>query len=57
MGQTDLDKMAGEEDINRRTQPQTGKDHVDGVSEDELLPTKALPMKETPKPFNIKGGG
>lgn len=58
MAQTDLDKLVGNEPENIVPKHQVGsyKDRAADMPMDEKLPEKALPMKETPKPFNIKGG-
>lgn len=57
MAQTDLDKLIGngEEDLHKKADVGTYKNRADDMPDDEKLPVKALPMKETPKPFNIKG--
>lgn len=59
MGQTDIDKLIGNEaeDVVPKHQVGTFRDRAAEMPADDALPTRALPMKETPKPFNIKGGG
>lgn len=58
MARTEIDTAIGggdEIDLNKKLIPQTGKDRVDDIAEDDLLPVKGVPMKDTPKPFVIKG--
>lgn len=56
MGQTDLDKLVGNEaeDITRKVHPGTPRDRGAEMPQDEAVPVKAMPFKETPKPFNMK---
>lgn len=56
---TDIDKMVGAEpeDIAKKAQVGTVRDRAAEMPADELMPEKAMPMKETPKPFVIKSTG
>lgn len=55
---TEIDKMAGGEprDIVPELQKGTVRQRAMEMPADELIAEKAMPMKETPKPFNIKSG-
>lgn len=59
MGQSDLDKLVGNEaeDITRKVHTGTPRDRAAEMPADESVPTRAMPFKETPKPFNIKISG
>lgn len=56
---TEIDKLVGSEpeDVAPKLQVGTVRDRAAEMSDDEKMPVKAMPMKETPKPFNIKSTG
>lgn len=56
---SDLDKAVGteNEDVVKKFQKGVAKDPVDSASADELFPEKAMPLKQTPVPYKITGGG
>lgn len=56
---TEIDGLVGNEpeEITKKYRPGTYKDRADGMAVDDKLPVKAMPMKETPKSYVIKGGG
>lgn len=55
MGQTDLDKKVGNEPADIIGTPQA-TDRADKLADDDKIPVKALPMKQTPTPFKLNGG-
>lgn len=56
---TDLDRLASgsaQEDFAKKAETGTVRDRAAEMSEDDKIPVKAMPMKDTAKPYTLKGG-
>jgi len=57
-GRTPLDQKVGSQPEDITPWGHDGaRERPDAMSEDDKIPTKAMPMKQTPTPFKITGGG